>query len=76
MSNQRIMRLPEVEAVTGYKRSAIYNFMKEGTFPQSYRLGRRAIGWNSVEVENWVKAKLRRSGEKQSPTERERVQVC
>ena len=64
MSNQRIMRLPEVEVVTGYKRSSIYNFMEEGSFPKSYRLGKRAVGWDSVEVENWVKAKLRKSGEK------------
>lgn len=64
MSNQRIMRLPEVEAVTGYKRSSIYNFMEEGSFPKSYRLGKRAVGWDSVEVETWVKAKLRKSGEK------------
>lgn len=66
MSSRRsvIWRLPKIEEVTGYKRSSIYNFMEEGTFPKSHRLGKRAIGWDSVEVEDWVKAKLRKSGEK------------
>ncbi|MBA6412377.1 AlpA family phage regulatory protein [Parahaliea sp. F7430] len=60
MQIRRIMRLPEVMAVTGYKRSSIYNFMQEDTFPKCYRIGKRAVGWDSVEVERWVKTKLRR----------------
>lgn len=54
-----IMRLPQVEAVTGYRRSSIYKFMTEGSFPQCYPLGRRAVGWDSVEVENWIHSKLK-----------------
>lgn len=61
MSNpktRRILRLPEVVAITGYKRSSLYEFMKNGTFPQSRKIGPRAVGWNSIEIEAWVNSKL------------------
>lgn len=55
---RRIMRRVEVEKKTGFKRSQIYNLMKEGKFPQSIRLGVRAVGWNSEEIEKWVSERL------------------
>ena len=56
--NRRVMRLPEVIKATGYKRSAIYQLMQEGKFPQSKSLGARAVGWCSDEVQVWVDARL------------------
>lgn len=59
MSTPRyIMRLPEVIQATGYKRASIYNFMKDGTFPQARRIGPRAVGWDSLEVQAWIRSKL------------------
>ncbi|MBL5862080.1 AlpA family transcriptional regulator [Serratia fonticola] len=55
---RRILRRVEVEKKTGFKRSQIYNLMKEGKFPQSIRLGVRAVGWNSEEIEQWVSERL------------------
>ena len=55
---RRIMRLPEVIATTGYGRASIYQFMKDGTFPKCRRLGPRAVGWDSTEIEAWVNARL------------------
>lgn len=55
---RRILRRVEVEKKTGFKRSQIYNLMKEGKFPQSIRLGVRAVGWNSEEIEKWVSERL------------------
>lgn len=55
---RRIMRLPEVKAVTGFGRAHIYNLMKEGRFPKSRKIGPRAVGWDSHLVENWVAAQL------------------
>ncbi|MBL5864342.1 AlpA family transcriptional regulator [Serratia fonticola] len=55
---RRILRRVEVEKKTGFKRSQIYNLMKEGKFPQSIRLGVRAVGWNSEEIEQWVSEHL------------------
>ena len=42
---RRILRLPEVEAVTGKKPSAIYESIAAGTFPAPVPLGPRAVGW-------------------------------
>ncbi|HKM36070.1 MAG TPA: AlpA family transcriptional regulator [Thiopseudomonas sp.] len=57
----RIMRMAEIIKLTGYGRASIYNFMSEGTFPKSKKLGLRAVGWNSLEVQAWIDARL--SGE-------------
>lgn len=52
---RRILRLPEVMAATGYKRSSIYLFMAQGVFPKCHSInGRRAVGWDSWEIEVWI----------------------
>ncbi|MGV8889357.1 MAG: AlpA family transcriptional regulator [Pseudomonas sp.] len=52
--DRHIMRRDEVEQKTGFKRSHIYNLMKAGQFPQCRRIGIRAVGWDSQEIEQWV----------------------
>lgn len=49
----RIIRLPEVETVTGKRRSAIYEGVAKGTFPAPIPLGPRAVGWLEDEIEDW-----------------------
>lgn len=55
---RRIMRLAETESMCGFRRSHIYALMKEGMFPQAKRIGRRAVGWDSFEVEQWIADRL------------------
>ncbi|WP_223569777.1 AlpA family transcriptional regulator [Pseudomonas sp. BF-R-26] len=55
---RHIMRREEVERKTGFKRAHIYNLMKEGKFPQAKRIGLRAVGWDSVEIERWIIERL------------------
>lgn len=55
---RHIMRRDEVERKTGFKRAHIYNLMKEGNFPQAKRIGLRAVGWDSLEIEQWVAERL------------------
>lgn len=55
---RRIMRLPEVKAASGFGRTHIYELMKEGRFPSARRIGARAVGWDSWEVEQWVADRL------------------
>lgn len=50
---RRILRLPEVEAVTGKKRSAIYDDIADGRFPAPVPLGPRAVGWLETEITEW-----------------------
>lgn len=56
---RRILRLDEVEAKSGFKRAHIYSLMKKGQFPQALRLGVRAVGWDSVEVDIWISERLK-----------------
>lgn len=55
---RRILRRVEVEAKTGFKRAHIYNLMKKGQFPQALRLGVRAVGWDSAEIDQWINERL------------------
>ncbi|EJM00332.1 putative transcriptional regulator [Pseudomonas sp. GM102] len=55
---RHIMRRDEVERKTGFKRAHIYNLMKEGKFPRAKRIGLRAVGWDSLEIEQWVTERL------------------
>ena len=50
----KILRLPEVMAITGLSRSTIYAYMDKGTFPKAMKLGERAIGWLSSDIETWI----------------------
>ncbi|MFL1528009.1 AlpA family phage regulatory protein [Pseudomonas sp. O230] len=61
LQSRRILRLPDVERCVGFKRAHIYSLMGQGLFPQSVRLGPRAVGWDSLAVERWVDDRI--SGE-------------
>jgi predicted DNA-binding transcriptional regulator AlpA len=53
--HNRLLRLPEVEALTGLSRGSIDRREAEGAFPRSVRIGslRR---WNMAEVNRWIEA--------------------
>ena len=55
---RRILRREEVEAKTGLKRAHIYNLMKDDKFPKAIRLGVRAVGWDSEEIDQWITDRL------------------
>jgi predicted DNA-binding transcriptional regulator AlpA len=54
------VRLPEMKALTGLSRTAIYDRMNEESpryvpdFPKSFSLGGRAVGWAREEVHAWL----------------------
>lgn len=56
---RRILRRAEVEQKTGFKRAHLYTLMREGRFPQALRLGIRAVGWDSVEIDAWIAERLK-----------------
>lgn len=58
VTERRILRRPEVEARTGFKRAHIYNLMNAGKFPKAIRLGIRAVGWDSTEIDQWINQRL------------------
>lgn len=57
-SQQRVLRRPAVEHLTGLPRSSIYAEIKKGKFPQPVKLSARAVGWLSDEVEKWLQRQI------------------
>jgi prophage regulatory protein len=55
---RRIMRLPEVEAATGEKRSTIYKRLSQGEFPKPVKLGAKSIGWVEEEIAAYNEARI------------------
>jgi len=53
-AEHRMLRRKEVEHRTGFKRAYIYQLIKTGKFPKSRRIGVRAVGWDSAEIEQWI----------------------
>jgi prophage regulatory protein len=57
----QILRLPQVCAVTGLKRSMIYQLEAERRFPNRIKIGVRAVGWIESEVRTWVAMRIAES---------------
>lgn len=56
--NLAILRLPEVTARTGRKRSSLFLDIKAGVFPHPVSLGARAVGWPEHEVQAVIAARI------------------
>ncbi|MEQ8165136.1 MAG: AlpA family phage regulatory protein [Alphaproteobacteria bacterium] len=59
---EEIWRLRRVLAVIGMSRSWLYEEVAAGRFPAPLQLGQRAIGWRRADIENWLKARVRKEG--------------
>lgn len=51
---QSIIRINQVEELTGVPRSTLYKWIKKGAFPAQLRLGPRSVGWNVQTVNEWI----------------------
>ena len=51
VTTTKFLKLPEVQLRTGKSRSAIYQGVKDGTFPKPIKLGPRAVGWIEAEID-------------------------
>jgi len=54
----RILRLAQVRSVTGLCRSSIYQLQAQNRFPQSVKIGPRAVGWVESAVQKWVEERV------------------
>ena len=52
MTSHQLLRLKKVEEKTGLKRSQIYLYMKEGTFPRSIKIGPASVAWLDQKLTN------------------------
>lgn len=56
--NYRIMRLKEVQQMTGLSRSTIYAQIAKGCFPKQIKLtGDRSVGWQEQAVIQWIESR-------------------
>jgi len=62
---EKYLRLPEVESLTGLKKSTIYAGMKATppTFPICVRLAIRAVAWKESDIATWQAERQRKGGE-------------
>ena len=58
MTSKTIWRLPVVMDHTGLSRSFIYSKISLGEFPPPIKLGPRAVGWVSDEVEEFIQSRI------------------
>lgn len=53
----KVMRMPQVAGNTGLSRASIYAMIARGDFPRPIKLGERAVGWRSEEIDAWLAAR-------------------
>ena len=51
---ESLLRLPEVEAIVGLKKSKLYTLIQEGCFPKPVKLGTRSVRWRASTVYGWI----------------------
>lgn len=54
----RLIRLPEVENLTGCRKSSLYQMMKDGKFVPSIRYSARLVVWSERAVLKWVQDQI------------------
>lgn len=48
-----VLRLRDVQEMTGRKRSSIYEDIAAGRLPRPIKIGPRAVGWLRTDIEQW-----------------------
>ncbi len=54
----RILRLPEVEQVTGLSTATIYRQIADGDFPKQVPIGANSSGWLETEIAAWQSKRI------------------
>ena len=54
------MDLKEVSRSVCFKKTTIYKWMKEGTFPKPIKIG-SCVRWVSTDIEEWIDKKIENS---------------
>lgn len=59
--SERLLRLPEVEAMTGLRKSSIYEMAGRNppAFPKSIKLSRRAVCWPASAIHAWIADRIK-----------------
>ncbi len=49
----RLFRMPDVESITGHRRSTIYAWIKDGRFPAPVKVGTFSSAWRKRDIDQW-----------------------
>lgn len=52
----RIIRMNEIERLTGLSKRTIYRKEGSGDFPERIHLGPNAVGWYEHEIQEWIES--------------------
>lgn len=52
------LRIQAVKCATGLGKSAIYQKVKEGSFPAPVKLSSRAVGWRYEDIQKWIDERI------------------
>ena len=58
MSEQRLLRLPDVLARTGLHTSTIYKLINKKQFPRPVKVTEYASAWVESEIADWIAARI------------------
>ncbi|MDK3021723.1 AlpA family transcriptional regulator [Cupriavidus taiwanensis] len=61
MSEKQIIRIADVEKMTGLSRPTIYLHIRKDKFPRQIKLGPRASGWLLSDVQAWIDSRIEAS---------------
>lgn len=53
----RLLRRPDVEALTGLARSTMYRLIADGDFPRPVKIGAQAVAWRERDVLAWIESR-------------------
>lgn len=58
VKRDRLLRLPDVEAATGLKKSSIYLLQQRGEFPRCVQVTPRCVAWAESAVLQWIQDRI------------------
>lgn len=53
----RLLRNPEVRAITGLGKTSLYDLIRTGGFPAPVRLGVRSVAWRESDLRQWLNSR-------------------
>lgn len=51
---KKLIRLRDVQQMTGLARSTIYAYIAADNFPKQVKLGQRCVAWHVDDIESWI----------------------
>lgn len=66
VQGDRLLRRAEVEYKTGVSRSAMYEGIRQGTFPEPVRLGNNSVAWLCSEIDEFINQKIAARNQKRA----------